>query len=192
MIDVVVHGKQVETGAALSKRIKDELPVAIYKYFDRDGEALVVVSKDGHEFSVDISIHLDSGIRLQSEGKDDDAHKAFEDAQTKMEKRVRRYKRKLCNHRNAKPSHLEARYTILDSSGDEDESDPVDTGAEGGDEPVIIAEQESHVPTLSTSMAVMQLGLTDAPALLFRNAATDRMNMVYERPDGQIGWVDPK
>ena len=60
------------------------------------------------------------------------------------------------------------------------------------DAPVIIAETQMELPICSVSGAVMRMDLTDAPALLFRNSAHGELNMVYRRPDGNIGWVNPK
>jgi hypothetical protein len=45
---------------------------------------------------------------------------------------------------------------------------------------------------MTVSMAVLQLDLADSPALLFRNAANGGLNLVYRRPDGNVGWVDPQ
>jgi hypothetical protein len=124
-----------------------------------------------------------------------DAHSAFGDALDKIEKRVRRYKRRLRNHHNVQkeplPAEAAAAY-VLKSEQDEDEDVEVH-GADGADSaPLIIAETTVDVKTMTVSMAVMQLDLSDSPALLFRNAGTGGLNLVFRRRDGNVGWVDPQ
>jgi hypothetical protein len=58
--------------------------------------------------------------------------------------------------------------------------------------PLVIAETKSAVKTMAVATAVMQLELTDSPAIMFRNAAHGGLNVVYKRPDGNIGWIDPE
>src|SRR5262249_17815384 len=136
-----------------------------------------------------------SGIQLQAEGLGGDAYAAFGDALDKIEKRVRRYKRRLKNHHNTQkdpmPAETAAAY-VLKSEQDED-VDVEEHGVNGGDgAPLIIAETTVDVKTMTVSMAVMQLDLSDSPALLFRNAGTGGLNLVYRRHDGNVGWVDPQ
>lgn len=197
-MQVQVAGKKIEVGSALQERIAYGLESRVSKYFNRTGEAFVTVSKPGWAFYVDCSIHLPSGVTLQAHGEGDDGYQAFEQALDKIEKRVRRYKNRLRDHRpkDAVPSELAAERIILstpldlDGEADEDDAESGLDGAEG-DAPAIVAESDMHIRTLTVSMAVMQLELADSPALLFRNAVHGRLNMVYRRPDGNVGWVDP-
>ncbi|MGE0829365.1 MAG: ribosome-associated translation inhibitor RaiA [Hyphomonadaceae bacterium] len=194
---VQVAGRQIDVGDALRTRISDELSTGISKFFNRTGEAFVTVGKNGVGMEVDCTLHLDSGITLQSQGHGGDAHAAFSDALTKLEKRVRRYKGRLRNHHadNKSPLPAEAASAyVLAPLNDANEAEPED-GAAGmveGDHPLVIAETEVSVRTMPVSMAVMQLDLAEAPALLFRNAGHGGLNVVYRRPDGNIGWIDPK
>lgn len=200
-LQVQIAGKKIEIGAALQERIAFGLESRVSKYFNRTGEAFVTVSKPGWAFNVDCSIHLPSGVTLQAHGEGDDGYQAFEMALDKIEKRVRRYKNRLRNHRGAKDGTsaeivLERIILPLQESGDDADDDAhgangadVDSGA--GDSPAIIAESDTRIQTMTVSMAVMQLELADSPAVLFRNAAHGRLNMVYKRPDGNVGWVDP-
>jgi ribosomal subunit interface protein len=197
---VQVAGRHVHVGEALKTRIADDLSTHIEKYFARSGEATVTVGREGIGFAVDCSLHLPSGIVLQAEGQGGDAHSAFEAALEKMEKRVRRYKRRLKNHHNTQKEPLPAETVaafVLQSSEDSDSGDDLDEVEEGayapedGEAPLIIAETTVTVKTMTVSMAVMQLGLSETPALLFRNAANGGLNLVYRRDDGNVGWVDP-
>lgn len=193
-MQVQVAGKKLEVGSALQERIAYGLESRVSKYFNRTGEAFVTVSKPGWAFYVDCSIHLPSGVTLQAHGEGDDGYQAFEQALDKIEKRVRRYKNRLRDHRakDATPSELASERIILPPAVEQDEEEE-QPGLDGsaGDAPTIVAESDMRIRTMTVSMAVMQLELTDSPALLFRNAAHSRLNMVYRRPDGNVGWVDP-
>lgn len=208
-MQVQIAGKKIEVGAALQERIAHGLEERVSKYFNRTGEAFVTVSKPGWAFYVDCSIHLPSGATLQAHGEGDDAYQAFEQSLDKIEKRVRRYKSRLRNHRakDATPPEIAAERILLpaayDEAGDEpvdlddDEDDDLHAGvgvngsAAAADAPVIVAESDTRIRTMTVSMAVMQLELADSPAVLFRNAGHGGLNMVYRRPDGNVGWVDP-
>jgi hypothetical protein len=78
----------------------------------------------------------------------------------------------------------EAAYTIFAGEGPEAED-------EAPESPPVIAETRIDIPEVSVSDAVMLLDLRHANALFFKNAGTGRHNMVYRRPDGSIGWVEP-
>ncbi len=196
---VQIAGKKIDVGGALQERIAFGLEERISKYFNRSGEAFVTVSKPGWAFNVDCSIHLDSGVTLQAHGEGEDAYQAFQMALDKIEKRVRRYKNRLRDHRaNNSSTHFETaseriiRATPEVADGADDPAGNIG-GPEGesGDAPVIVAESDTRIRTMTVSMAVMQLELADSPAVLFRNAAHGQLNMVYRRPDGNVGWVDP-
>ena len=191
-MQVQIAGKKLEVGAALQERIAFGLESRISKYFNRTGEAFVTVAKPGWAFYVDCSIHQPSGVTLQAHGEGEDGYQAFEMALDKIETRVRRYKNRLRNHRakdGAVAVEMAAERIILprDESGEADEA-----GANGhGEAPAIVAESDTKIQTMTVSMAVMQLELADLPAMMFRSAAHGRLNMVYRRPDGNVGWVDP-
>jgi ribosomal subunit interface protein len=197
---VQVAGRHVDVGDALRSRITDELSAGISKYFNRATDAMVTVGKDGPGYGVDCVVHLASGITLEVAGKGGDAHGAFDDALSKIEKRVRRYKSRLRNHHNTQKSPLpaeEAPAYVLARFQDEDEGDSEDNAPHANGDgaadtaPLVIAETRAAVKTMPVAMAVMQLELTEAPALMFRNAAHGGLNMVFRRSDGNIGWVDP-
>lgn len=189
-MQVQITGKHIDVGAALRERIEAGLEAGVAKYFDRTGEGNVVVSRPNREFAVDCSVHLPSGVTLQAHGEGADAYAAFETALEKMEKRVRRYHRRLKDHhrdeRNVLPAEAISERVIQSAPEDDAVEDDL------GDAPAIIAEANAKLQTMTVSMAVMQLELIDAPALMFRNAANSELNMVFRRPDGNIGWVDPK
>jgi len=194
-MQVQVSGKHVAVGEALKTRVTDELLGSIGKYFDRGGDAEVVVSRDGHNFKVDCVVTLASGQQLQSHGLGGDAHAAFSLAIDKIETRIRRYKRRLKSHSvaaNAKQAETAALY-VLRAPADADLDDGWDESDEDGPPAaMVIAESVAPLRTMTVSMAVMQLDLTESQTIVFRNAAHGGLSVVYRRPDGNIGWIDPQ
>ncbi len=193
-MQVQVTGKHVDVGEALRSRVTDELSTSIAKYFDRGGGADVVVSREGNSFKVDCAVTLASGQQLTSHGVGGDAHVAFDVALEKMSKRVRRYKNRLKDHHiqaHAKQAESAA-YTILAPFEMEDEEDDTPADGQAFSEPMVIAETETAVKRMTVSTAVMELDLTEAQTIVFRNAAHGGLSVVYRRPDGNIGWIDPE
>ena len=187
--------KNIDVSPALRERIENRVEAGTAKYFNRPGEAFVVATKEGSGFKVDCSLHLPSGAFLQATGKAEDAYAAAEAAVEHLEKRLRRYKRKLKDHHADNKPPLPAEATsivVLRGERREDVEEEDDTGgAEGGSEPVIIAEAPGELRTMTVGMAVHEMDVIDAPFLLFRNAANRGVNIVYRRPDGNVGWIDP-
>ena len=196
-MQVQVSGRHVDVGEALRTRISDELLSAIGKYFERGGSADVVLSRDGHGFRIDCSVTLASGQQLQSHGQGGDAHSAFDQALSKVETRIRRYKRRLKSHAiaaEAKAAELASSYVLRAPDVEDIEVDEDWEFGEAESPPaaMVIAESQSELKTMTVSMAVMDLDLTDQQAIVFRNAAHGGLSVVYRRADGNIGWIDPE
>lgn len=190
--------KGIDVSPALRERIENRVEDGAAKYFNRPGEAYVVAYKEGYGFKVDCSVHLPSGAFLQASGDGGDAYAAAESAVQRLEKRLRRYKRRLKDHQADNKSPLPAEetpITVLRGErmvwSDDDEIEDDDGGAEGGSEPVIIAETVGELKTMTVGTAVLEMDLADSPFVLFRNAASQGLNVVYRRPDGHVGWIDP-
>ena len=194
-MQIQVTGKHVDVGEALRSRVSDEVSSSIGKYFDREGGgADVVVSREGHSFKVDCAVTLASGQQLTTHGLGGDAHLAFDAAILKMQKRIRRYKNRLKDHH---PQALArqaqtAAYYVLQAPDDAADDDELDGGAQSFPEPLVIAETETHIGVMTVSRAVMELDLTESQTIVFRNAAHGGLSVVYRRPDGNIGWIDPE
>jgi ribosomal subunit interface protein len=193
-MQVQVTGKHVDVGEALRSRVSDELTSSIGKYFDRQGGgADVVVSREGHSFRVDCAVTLASGRQLTTHGLGGDAHVAFDAASAKMQKRIRRYKNRLRDHHPqamARQAETAAYYVLR--APDDGEDEELDVAQESFPEPLIIAETETQIGVMTVSMAVMELDLTESQTIVFRNAAHGGLSVVYRRPDGNIGWIDPE
>lgn len=193
-MQVQVSGKHVNVGEALRTRISDDLVTSIGKYFGRGGDAEVVLSRDRYGFRIDCSVTLASGQALQSHAISDDAHGAFGQALAKIETRIRRYKRRLKSHSiaaEAKAAEVASSYVLKAPSGDE-EVEWADDESAGPPRAMVVAESQLELRTMTVSMAVMELDLTEQPALVFRNAAHGGLSVVYRRSDGNIGWIDPE
>jgi ribosomal subunit interface protein len=191
-VQIQITGKHIDLGDALRGRIEAGLEAAVTKYFDRPSNGQVTVSRDGYQTAVDCSVHLPSGIVLQAQGLADEPYAALENALAKMEKRVRRYKRRLKDHHrpDRTPMPSEPLPAFLLQSHDEGEGgDTFQDGAD--DQSLIIAETAESLRTMSVAEAVMQLELGESPVVFFKHASHLRTNLVYRRPDGHIGWVDP-
>lgn len=184
-----ISGKQIDIGEALTTHVQQELGAAISKYADRPTDATVIFSRNAHEFACETVVHLSTGLTAQASAHDTEIYAAFDQCIEKMEKQLRRYKRRLKDHHKERPNPVEvmggASYILAAEEGAED-SEPETL------QPMIIAEMETKIPTVSVGEAVMQMELAHAPVLVFRNEKTNGVNVVYRREDGNVGWIDPR
>jgi ribosomal subunit interface protein len=194
---IQVHGKQIETGDALRSRVEFRLRDIAGKYAERATAASATFGREGGAFRVDAKIHLPTGMIAQAQATAPDAHAAFDACAERIEKRLRRYKRRLKDHhgRRTEPiaASLATAYVLRgDSEGDAtglaEAAGPADPAAL---DPVIVAETRTEIPTLTVGEAVMQMELAHAPALMFRNERHGGLNVVYRRDDAAVGWIDP-
>ena len=183
-----ISGKQIDIGTALQTHVKTELDEVIQKYAERPTDALVIFSKSAHEFACEATVHLSTGLTATAKAKDTEIYAAFNSCCAKMEKQLRRYKRRLKDHHKDRTQPVElfgGSSYILASDDGPDQSEPETL------QPIIVAEMEAKIPSLSVGEAVMQMELAGAPVLVFRNESKDGVNVVYRRDDGNIGWIDP-
>jgi ribosomal subunit interface protein len=186
-----VSGKSISVGEALRGRVSDRTDEVLRKYFDGNYSGHITLSKDGFGFRTDCSLHLDSGVTLEAESNAADAYASADQALLQIEKRLRRYKSRL-KDRSARKAHAAAEAIAeLDAP-----SYIIEALAESEDEvtsysPVIIAEATTSLKRLSVSEAVMELDLTGAACIVFQHGGSGRVNIIYRRTDGNVGWVDP-
>jgi len=184
-----ISGKQIDIGESLQSHVRTELDASVSKYAGRPTDAVVVFSRSGHEYVCETVVHLSTGLTAQAKGHATEIYAAFDSACEKMDKQLRRYKRRLKDHHKARPQPVElsdAGSYILAANEQEDDED------HETDAPVIVAEMEAKIPEISVGEAVMQMELAHAPVLVFRNEKHSGINVVYRREDGNIGWVDPR
>ncbi|ADM09339.1 Ribosomal subunit interface protein Y [Parvularcula bermudensis HTCC2503] len=192
-MDVQITGQGIDLGRALQDHVTETLSAGVEKYFDRSAEGQVTFQKEGSGNAVEITLHLASGVFLASHGKGQDAYGAFDTALQKLEKRLRRYKRRLKDHHTSNRSPLPAEeassYILQGSIEAVDESDEAEA-PEGEDGPLVIAERATILREMTVSDAVLQLEVADDPVVIFRNAKHGDLNVVYRRDDGNVGWID--
>ena len=188
-MQVTVTGKHFDVGDSLRHHVTDTTTNIVERYFGKATEAHIVFWRERHMVNAEISVHAGRGLSLQSAGLAEDAYIAFDGAAERLDKRLRRNKRRLRNHHGrgkeaAKEAPLQEATAYVLAADEEQHDSP-------GGEPLIVAEMRTSIPLLSVSEAVMRLDLAELPALLFRNSARGNLNLVYRRPDGNIGWIDP-
>lgn len=184
-----ISGKQIDIGNALQTYVQDELNGIVQKYAERPTDANIIFSKSGSEFVCEATVHLSTGLTASAKGHAHDIHAAFNSTADKMEKQLRRYKRRLKDHHQERSEPVEyfgASSYILASDQESEESEPETL------QPMIVAEMETRVQSLSVGEAVMQMELAGAPVLVFRNEGNNGLNVVYRREDGNVGWIDPQ
>ena len=186
-MSVRVSGKHMEIGESFRQRIEDNVAAAITKYYDGGYSGQVTVEKAGSRYTADCRIHLDTGVDLHATGQANDPQVSFDTASERIEKRLRRYKRKLKDHYNGQSAdsrYSEISYSVMDVAYDDEEEVSEDFA------PTVVAEGSRKIRTMSVATAVVALDMTDEPVLLFRSAGKDHVNIVYRRQDGNIGWID--
>jgi ribosomal subunit interface protein len=200
-MQLTVSGKQVDLSDALRVHVGKNLDTITHKYFDQALEAHVTFSKARSFFTCDINLHAGRGITVRGEGEAADAHAAFDDAAEHIATRLRRYRRRVSAHQRdagsrAKPET--GRQYVLQPEIDADYEPEVAQHAhaaalKNGEalHGIVVAESAAAIETLSVRDAVMRMDLAFQPVLMFRNAKTNHLNVVYRRADGNVGWIDP-
>ena len=183
-----ISGKQIDIGEALQTHVKAELDGVVEKYAERPTDALIIFSRSASEYVCEATIHLSTGLTASAKAHAHEIYAAFEQCSEKLEKQLRRYKRRLKDHHRERSQPVElsgASSYILAGSENSEESEPATL------QPMIIAEMETSIPSISVGEAVMQMELAGSPLLVFRNEGHSGVNVVYRREDGNIGWIDP-
>jgi ribosomal subunit interface protein len=190
-----ISGKSISVGESLRARVSERTDEVLRKYFDGNYSGHITLSKDGFGFRTDCSLHLDSGITLEADSNAADAYASADQALVMIEKRLRRYKSRLKDRHARKTYAASAALAGLNGAGLDAPSYVIEA-PEGDDEvteysPVIIAEATKSLRRFSVSEAVMELDLTGAACLVFQHGSSGRVNIIYRRADGNVGWVDP-
>ena len=194
-MQLTVQGKQMDVGDALKTHVEDKLTDINEKYFNHGVHATVTFSREGHghkQTKTNIHIQVGKKIMVIGDATEKDPYVSFDRAADRVGKQLRRYKRKLRDHHERTEHSVEAenqkarQYVLAVEQNDEPQEEE-----DSNKDPLVIAEIASDVETLSVSEAVMRMDLAHMNAFMFRNAKTERLNVVYHRNDGNIGWIDP-
>ena len=170
-MNIQVNGKQLDIGSSLSSHASEKATELVYKYAKSATDSTITFSKDRYEYFCDIYIHLVTGMTVQARGKAIDIYDSFENSLEKIDKQLRRYKRRLKNHHNDRKKPIEfinANSYIISKHNEEDEESVQEKESL---KPLIIAEMQEKIPTLSVGEAVMQMELTGASMLIFKNSS---------------------
>lgn len=189
-----VSGKNIDVGEALRARLTERVSEVLAKYFDGGWSGHVTVSREGSGYRSECLLHLDSGVNLQAHGNAQDANACADSAVEKIETRLRRYKQRkqrLKDRQSAATvadASLKAQSYIL--SGVPESQEAHDEALDAWS-PTVVAEQMTRLRTMSVADAVVELDITGAPVVVFRHGGHGRVSVVYRRPDGHVGWIDP-
>lgn len=187
-----VSGKNLDIGESLRTHMTEKVQSLIARYFDGKITGHVVITPEGSAYRTDCSLHLSSGMNLQSEGRAHEPYASFEQAADKIERRLRKYKKRLKEHASGhdvdagSPEPREVANFVIEAPADDEEEGQTDFA------PVVVAEDAQPLKTLSVASAVFELDLSGAPVVIFQHATSLRVNIVYRRRDGAIGWLDPR
>jgi len=187
-MNIQIASKGIDVSPALQDRIKDRLEEMMDKYIHRDGDAQVAISREGTGFRTLCSVHLPSGATMEAQGNAHDGYGATDEALVHIEKRLRRYSRRLKDHNAAAKKEAFSMFILENPVGESDD----DEGSAENAEPMVIAEQPGSVKTMTPGMAALELGLADTGVVIFKNAKHGQINVVFKRSDGNIGWIDPQ
>lgn len=182
-----VTGKNMDIGDAMRVHVQEKITATMARYFDGALQGHVVVEPEGSGFRSDCTLHLRSGTTIAADGRGHDAYAAFDSAAERIERRLRRHKSRLKNH-HAPPTPNETSPDLMAEQVLQAPSDDTEIEAFA---PVVIAETHAQVLRLTVANAVLELDMAGSNALVFRHAGSNRVNLVYRRRDGHIGWIDP-
>ncbi len=183
---IQITGKNVEVGDAFQTYTGDKIRSVLRKYLTREVDGHVRLERERELFKTTCSVRLTNGLLIEAHGEGVDAYGSIDAAVHRLETRVRRYKGRIKNHASGasrRKVDIEARDYIVSLNDDEE---PQHHEAN----PLIIAEGQRNIGHMTVSEAVLQLDLSEASFMIFKNAAHGGLNVVYRRHDGHIGWID--
>lgn len=197
--------RNIDSTSAL-KRYAQEKVERVKKYVDRPMEAHVVLFAQRHHMHADIQIHVhQSELVLRGKANEEDMYASIDLAMDKIERQLRRYKEKLKNHKpSANGAPLKVRYGVLAPEGlvpeallgnetftaGTDGALEVEAPADGESGPRVIRNTEFFAKPMTVDEAVMQMDLMNNQFLVFRDASTEGVNVIYRRKDGNIGLIE--
>lgn len=179
-----ITGKNIDLGDSFRTQAEEKIQTALSKFFDKPLSANLIAGHEGNLFRIDLTIIPTSGVKVHVSEDNADAYSALEQAITRISKQLRKYKKRIIDQKiKTEPMKLSV---LMPEKETTDELQATESA------PLIIAEMQDELPLCTVSGAVMRMDLEGLPALMFRNVTTKRLNMVYKRKDGHIGWIDPQ
>ena len=185
-MQLTVTGKNIHIGEALREHTEKTIFSVMEKFFSNPVEATVIISKESLHFRADVSVHIGRGIVIRGHGVNDNPYSCVDMTIEKLGKRLRRHKNRLRDHHKVDAMKGDEFLTIKQRV-----LSPDDQEVGGGDSPVVVAEVDTAISTLSVSEAILHMDLGEQSFFLFKNSGSGEINLLYKRPDGNIGWIDP-
>jgi ribosomal subunit interface protein len=186
-MQLTISGKNISVGESLRTHVKDTLEAVSKRYFSDPIEATVILSKEALHFRSDMSVHVGRGLVIRCHAHDNDPYQCIDGATQKLDKILRRHKNRLRDHHRVDQHTLEEALEVKQSVVSADQSNESD----GASNPIIIAEMTTNITPMTVCEAIMRLDVSDHAFSLFKNTANGQINVVFRRPDGNIGWIDP-
>jgi putative sigma-54 modulation protein len=149
------------------------------KYLDSPLDAQIVLSVEKFRHQADVTLSID-GARIKAVEETGDMYSAIDQVMDKVEIQLKRHLSKLRDRRNDVDKAEEIR------GGEETE----EAGSVLSEEPVIEVEKMVAKP-MDPEEAAMQLQLSRQDFLVFRNARSNEVNVIYKRKDGNLGLIEP-
>ncbi len=178
-----VSGKNLDIGQSLRSYIGARLENILSRHLCEPASGHVIVEREGTGFRTDCILHVRSGTVLQVEGDAQEAYASFNKAADRVEKRLQRLKERQRDRGNG----VSLTFAL---GGENLRPESIVIRDAGEAIPVVIAERFASLKEMSVSDAVRELDVSKAPVVIFRHAGDGHTNIVYRRPDGNIGWID--
>lgn len=185
---LTLAGRHMEVTDALKSYIEGGL-AKLHNHFDKVIDADVVLSVEKHRHIAEISLHA-NGIRIHGKETSPDMYASVDAVFNKLDKQIRRYRDRINRHKpRLSKDEMNYHHEIIqphDSWDDDDE------GEEGVNKHHVVMREKVSVKPMSVDEAVMQLELVDDQFLVFTNADTRQVNVIYARDDGTYGLIEPR
>ncbi len=184
-------GKHLDIGEAFRAHIEARIDSTLAKYRAGRAAGHVTIEPEGSGFRADCTLHLKSGVTLQADAQAHEPYASFNRAADLIENQVRRHRERLLNHHASTAADSRTQFLGEKASGTQPNDPRAKQGGTLDRHPAVIAENSTRFREMTVSGAAMELDSTNAQVVIFRRASDGRTNVVYRRPDGNIGWIDP-
>ncbi len=180
---VRVSGKNLDIGKSLRGQAEERVHDAVAKYFDGGFSSRVTVEKEGSGFRADCTVHLDTGAIMRVSGSAQDAYSSVSQVVERIGKQMRRDKRR-------RTAYVNGHHDAGSGAYDDPIPEPVDPAEAPGDARPIVAERLNRLDRISLEDALRRMETGGLSNYIFVNRGTGRLNILHERKDGSVGWID--
>jgi ribosomal subunit interface protein len=183
---ISVVGRNFDVNDAVHRYLEERL-AKIRRHFDRIMDVSVVLNTEKHRHRAEININVNN-VNMRGEEETQDMYTSIDQAVDKIDRQIRRYKDKLNSRKH------QHRYTPVNESElptvTHELLEP-NAGEIEEHERRVIKTERHMVKPMSLDEAVMQMDLNNTDFYVFSNANSDKINVIYRRLDGNVGWIVP-